>query len=141
MRSNEFHNRLRYLREYREMTSAEMARHTGLSKAQYCNYEMGKHTPNIEIAHRIAKTLNVPLAFLFEGELPKQKTPEWVREECVLGKKNVNDSAAYRCGIDCKRCGWNAYVAAQRKQAIREGRMVCDDRGLQTLRVGRMGVR
>lgn len=59
-----FCDKLKLLREEREMTLAEFAHLLGTSKQVISRYERGENTPKITTVAHYAKVLNVSLAFL-----------------------------------------------------------------------------
>lgn len=64
-------NNIRRLRfEHNEMTQQELAERVGVTRQTVNAIELGKYSPSLEVAFRIARTFGVPLeeAFGFEEE-------------------------------------------------------------------------
>lgn len=62
--------RLRFLKD--EMTQAELAKAVGVTRQTIVAIEQGKYSPSLEVAFRIARTLDMPLDGVFaypDGEL------------------------------------------------------------------------
>lgn len=56
--------RLEYLRNKYEFTQEEIAQKIGIKQPTYCNYEKGKHTPNLETICKIADIYNTSIDLL-----------------------------------------------------------------------------
>lgn len=76
-----FSEKLKLLREEREMTLSEFAELLGTSKQVISRYERGENTPKITTVAHYAKVLNVSLAYLMNdnvtdrsGATPDNKT-------------------------------------------------------------------
>ncbi len=60
-------NRIRRLRfDNGEMTQQELAEHAGVTRQTINAIELGKYSPSLEVAFRIAKTLDAPLTEVFQ---------------------------------------------------------------------------
>ena len=55
--------RLRFLKE--EMTQATLAKAVGVTRQTIVAIEQGKYSPSLEVAFRIARTLDMPLDGVF----------------------------------------------------------------------------
>jgi len=58
--------RLRQLRRLREMTQAELAKRSGLTKAAVCDIERGRRGPSLKTAKALAAVFREPVETLFE---------------------------------------------------------------------------
>lgn len=58
---NTFGNNLRVARERAELSQREVAERVGISQGVYAQYETAAKAPNINLAAKIADTLNVTL--------------------------------------------------------------------------------
>ena len=63
-----FKDRLRYLREYQELSQAEVAKRLKITQATYSRYEAGIHQPSIEVLKRMSKLFNVSIDYLVEND-------------------------------------------------------------------------
>lgn len=70
-----FCDKLKLLREEREMTLAEFAHLLGTSKQVISRYERGENTPKITTVAHYAKVLNVSLAFLMNDNETDRTVP------------------------------------------------------------------
>jgi putative transcriptional regulator len=62
-------NAIRRLRfERGEMTQEELARKAGCTRQTIIALEQGKYVPSIELAFRVARALEAPLAAVFQFE-------------------------------------------------------------------------
>jgi len=60
-------NRIRELRsEYEDMTQLELARQIGVTRQTVNAIELGKYSPSLEVAFRIAEVFNLPLEDVFQ---------------------------------------------------------------------------
>ena len=60
-------NKIRRLRfEYEEMTQQQLARRVGVTRQTINAIELGKYSPSLEVAFRIAAVFAVPIEQLFE---------------------------------------------------------------------------
>jgi putative transcriptional regulator len=60
-------NRIRRLRfDNGEMTQQELAENAGVTRQTINAIELGKYSPSLEVAFRIAKTLGAPLTEVFQ---------------------------------------------------------------------------
>lgn len=64
-----FCEKLKLLREEREMSLAEFAELLGTSKQVLSRYERGENTPKITTVAHFAKVLNVTLAYLMKDSI------------------------------------------------------------------------
>ena len=62
-----FCEKLRYLREYSEISQSEMAKKLGILQSSYSKYELGNRKPDYEILKQIANILNVSIDYLLEN--------------------------------------------------------------------------
>lgn len=60
--------RLRYIRENRKMTQAELAHLAKLTQATIANIESGKKEPSLSAIERIANALDIHIATLFSAD-------------------------------------------------------------------------
>ncbi len=59
-------DRIKYLRNARKMTQAELANAIGLTQGCITNYEAGIREPDLDTLYAIAKALYVPLSAFFD---------------------------------------------------------------------------
>lgn len=60
-------NRIRILRfEHNEMTQAELAKGVGVTRQTIMAIELGRYSPNLEMAFHIARVFGVPLDQVFQ---------------------------------------------------------------------------
>ena len=59
-------NRIRDLREDRDLRQADLARATGIDQRTISNYETGKSDPNSDALIRLADFFNVSIDYLLE---------------------------------------------------------------------------
>lgn len=75
-----FGDKLKMLREERQMSLADFAKILGTSKQVLSRYERGENTPKITTVMEYAKTLGVSLAFLMNDDISnKQGEPEFYK--------------------------------------------------------------
>jgi len=68
-------NNIRKLRFFaNEMTQLELAERAGASRQTIVALEMGKYTPSLEMAFRIANVFGVPIGDVFECSYDGDKT-------------------------------------------------------------------
>lgn len=79
-----FNDRLRALRQQREMTQAEVAQELYISQAAYSKYEVGTSSPNPETLAKLAGVLGVSVDYLV-GSDDRQDRPGYIRVP-VLGR-------------------------------------------------------
>lgn len=65
-------NKIRDIREDRELTQKEVAEKTYISKKTYERYENGERIPPIDFMIRLADLYNVTLDYLCDREQPKK---------------------------------------------------------------------
>lgn len=64
-------NQIRRLRfDHREMTQQELADRVGVTRQTVNAIELGKYSPSLEVAFRIAAVFGVPLPEVFQFEEP-----------------------------------------------------------------------
>lgn len=69
-------DRLREIREMKNLSQKEVERRTGLLRSYLSRVENGHTVPTIETLEKIAQALEVPLfQFFFEGETPPESQP------------------------------------------------------------------
>lgn len=61
-------NRLKVLRAEREMTQAQLAEETGVSRQTINAIEKGKFDPSLPLAFKLSRLFNLPIEDIFEGE-------------------------------------------------------------------------
>lgn len=61
-------NWLKYFREKRKLTHAEVSVLSGISRSFYTHIENGTKTPSVDVAKKIAKTLGFEWTLFFENE-------------------------------------------------------------------------
>ena len=67
MEKQKFKNQIRRLRfEKNEITQAELAKKTGVTRQTIIALEAQKYSPSLELAFRIAKVFDVPLEEVFQ---------------------------------------------------------------------------
>ncbi len=60
-------NQIRELRQgHKEMTQQELADHIGVTRQTVNAIELGKYSPSLEVAFRIARVFNKPLEDVFQ---------------------------------------------------------------------------
>jgi putative transcriptional regulator len=68
-------NKIRRLRfEHEEMTQQALAEQVGVTRQTINAIELGKYSPSLEVAFRIAAAFNVPLEQVFQYRKPGEKT-------------------------------------------------------------------
>lgn len=60
--------RLKFLRETRKLTQAELGKNADLTQATIANLESGRKSPSIETLEKLAAALDVHIATLFSSE-------------------------------------------------------------------------
>ena len=60
--------RLKFIRETRQMTQTELARHSSLTQATIANLESERKSPSIETLEKLAAALDIHIATLFSAE-------------------------------------------------------------------------
>jgi transcriptional regulator with XRE-family HTH domain len=82
-------DRLRNLREERNLTQGEIEKRTGLLRCYISRVENGHTVPSVETLEKFARALEVPIYLLFyEGPLPESlagKHKRWGPAEVVWG--------------------------------------------------------
>ena len=63
---SKFGKRLKYLRESRHLSQAELAEKISLSPESISNIERGVHAPKFETIERLAEALAIPVKSLFD---------------------------------------------------------------------------
>lgn len=59
---------LREMRDDRNLTQEEVAKLSGISRTHYTQIEIGRKTPSVDVAKRIAKTLKFNWVIFFEEQ-------------------------------------------------------------------------
>ena len=54
------------------MTQNEVAKAAGISRASYCNIEIGRRRPSVPVAKRIAKVLDFNWTLFFDDGIPEE---------------------------------------------------------------------
>jgi transcriptional regulator with XRE-family HTH domain len=60
--------RLKFIRETRKMTQAELAKNSDLTQATIANLESGRKSPSIETLEKLSEALDIHIATLFSSE-------------------------------------------------------------------------
>ena len=68
MGDHAIHNRIRHLRDRDEMTQQALADRIGVTRQTVNAIELGKYSPSLEVAFRIAAVFGVPLGEVFQYE-------------------------------------------------------------------------
>lgn len=106
-----FGQRLRLLRDYREMTQQQVADFLNVNRSTYSYYENGKTEPSITTLMRLAELFNVTLDSLLNMEKDRdisldQKCSCWNRkmesENCGITKKRKSLHIFRTCGQSYK---------------------------------------
>jgi transcriptional regulator with XRE-family HTH domain len=106
-----FGQRLRLLRDYREMTQQQVADFLNVNRSTYSYYENGKTEPSITTLMRMAELFNVTLDSLLNMEKDRdisldQKCSCWNRkmesENCEIAKKRKSLHIFRTCGHSYK---------------------------------------
>ena len=63
-----FGRKLKSLRERKEMSQGEVAKHFNLTNATYSRYENGIHQPDYDMLKRLANYFNVSIDYLLDNE-------------------------------------------------------------------------
>ena len=63
-----FKDRLRYLREYQELSQEEVSKRLNITQATYSRYESGVHLPGLEVLKSMSKLFNVSIDYLVEND-------------------------------------------------------------------------
>ncbi|MBF8269808.1 MAG: transcriptional regulator [Gammaproteobacteria bacterium] len=67
-------NKIRRLRfDHNEMTQQELAEQVGVTRQTVNAIELGKYSPSLEVAFRIAKVFGVPLEEVFQYQSDGEK--------------------------------------------------------------------
>ena len=75
---NNFGNRLRALRERKELAQGTIAGRLNLTQATYSRYESGVHQPDFDTLKKIANFFNVSIDYLLENDNNLYETEEIV---------------------------------------------------------------
>lgn len=59
------HERIRYLRNLREMTQSEMAKKAGISQGSLAHFESGRASPSVKTLMAMAEALDINTAIFF----------------------------------------------------------------------------
>ena len=62
-----FKDRLRYLREYQELSQMEISKRLNITPTTYSRYETGTHLPRIEVLKKMSRLFNVSIDYLLEN--------------------------------------------------------------------------
>ncbi|MFZ5755158.1 MAG: helix-turn-helix domain-containing protein [Bacillota bacterium] len=86
--------RIRYLRETRNVTQLELAKKTGISRGNLSSYETGRFSPSSEALVSIANFFDVSTDWLLTGSIKKPKHPNKVYQHITtlldhLSEKNL----------------------------------------------------
>ncbi|NCB94703.1 MAG: XRE family transcriptional regulator [Clostridia bacterium] len=63
-----FHQNLRFTRQLRHYTQAEMSAYLHMCRQTYTNYETGRRTPTLETLTQLTHILEVPADYLLTGD-------------------------------------------------------------------------
>lgn len=86
-----FSDRLKWLRDKRNLTQADMAEAIGMSRPGYTKIEQGQREPNLETLAKIYYTLNESLDFLL-GVIHFDRETELLLDEMALCRKHIEDA-------------------------------------------------
>ncbi|OGW75365.1 MAG: hypothetical protein A2Z72_06920 [Omnitrophica bacterium RBG_13_46_9] len=64
MSGEEIGNRIKKIRKTKKITQSELAKNTGILRANISRLEKGKHSPNLETLEKIADALGIPVSNL-----------------------------------------------------------------------------
>ena len=59
--------RIRYLRQQKNWSMADLAQEAEINRNNLCDLERGARNPTVNVLNRIAKALDINLSTLFEG--------------------------------------------------------------------------
>lgn len=92
-----YYQRIRDLREDKDLNQAEVAQDLNMHKTTYCRYEQGISTPPLDIAVMIAKYYNVSIDYIAGITNDKGGKHQVSREEAEILSK-YNDLSERRKG-------------------------------------------
>lgn len=79
-----FGNRLRKIREARNLSLRDLAARVGIEFAQISRYERGQALPNIESLLALSDTLEIDVNILLRGESPNDRQPDPIELDLPL---------------------------------------------------------
>ncbi len=84
-----FRERLRALREEKELMQEEIAKRLNISTSAYGYYEQGRNEPSLETVKKLAEIFGVSTDYLL-GLIDTKQHPKQISEELVLTKDDIN---------------------------------------------------
>ena len=79
-----FNEKLRNLREYQELSQADVSKKIGLQKSTYIRYETGASEPNFRTLKKLANFFDVSIDYLLENDRGCIETMETVDFETLI---------------------------------------------------------
>lgn len=97
MKNKKFPNRISELRKEKNMSQAELAKATGLTRQAISLYEIGKRNPSIQVWQNLSDFFNVPMDYLTGNENDNAinemvKLASYLRNSYVHGGTKTNSS-------------------------------------------------
>lgn len=89
-----FNNRIKELREKKDVSQGDLAKVTGLTRQAISNYENNERTPNKEIWEKLASYFNVSVPYL-KGAYSKKEILEKLQQEYICGSKENSNSISH----------------------------------------------
>jgi transcriptional regulator with XRE-family HTH domain len=91
-------DRLREMREAKQLSQGDVEKRTGLLRSYISRVENG-HTVPVETLEKLARAFEVPLYQLFDGEEPPKLLKKKSSAENVGGAKSSSPSARCRIAV------------------------------------------
>ena len=89
-----FNNRIKELREKKDVSQGDLAKVTGLTRQAISNYENNERTPNKEIWEKLASYFNVSVPYL-KGAYSKKEILMKLQQEYICGSKENSNSISH----------------------------------------------
>lgn len=89
-----FNNRIKELREKKDVSQGDLAKVIGLTRQAISNYENNERTPNKEIWEKLASYFNVSVPYL-KGAYSKKEILEKLQQEYICGSKENSNSISH----------------------------------------------
>ncbi|MCX8720796.1 MULTISPECIES: helix-turn-helix transcriptional regulator [unclassified Lactobacillus] len=89
-----FNNRIKELREKKDVSQGDLAKVTGLTRQAISNYENNERTPNKEIWEKLASYFNVSVPYL-KGAYSKKEILVKLQQEYICGSKENSNSISH----------------------------------------------